>query len=829
MNRYWQYYRISVDTRLYVGWLTVRQFETSMVLASFFRSQAVARVSILLAGVTVFCASLWPVDSSALSLGRSRGTPLIGKPLDIAVLATTESSQDQVSPQCFEADIFYGETRLANGGTRISVEKSPVGADLVIRIRSSQQVDEPVVTVFLKAICQQLSTRRYVLLSEASTEEPPVFRNPPPVTLPAEQRLPVAKAANTELVPPAAPDAASAREQRRILREQAKEAKRIKNAERKTVAENAPNLVSSEAKNSTPASVALPAKSRQSSKNEKKEKVLPPQSARLELETADFFVGERSPNLRASSELLTPISNDPLQRSAAAALWKSLQADIGDVVQSNARLAALEGELAALRGDSKRQQQALQTLSTDLATAQSERYTNGFTIALILLSLCALVAAVLGWLRVKRLANASGSNAPWWAGRNGQADAHFTPSDQLHTPTKRPHKPTTAMQLGAGRESDLQSIAPTFSASDEWENFDKTSKPIQSMRDGLAQAKARLQQDLQAGDSMSLAADRPDFVASIPGVPRTVNAEELFDVQQQAEFFMSLGQHPQAIEILREHIREHPETSAMAYLDLFEIYHSLKLTHNYETLRGDFNRAFNGKIPAFDDYSQTGRGLEYYPRALSRIQSLWPSARVLDVIEESVFRKPDEGMEEGDPTTGFDLLAYRELLLLHSIAKDISSGNGDGLVPAIKPPDGAKKPPFSSEATASFSDMGFMLAPSEHLPMSEFSNTNLDQLSVSELAPQSLQNPLIQVMEPSFDQMVQSTPPNLLSETTLDLLNADLLDQIVFPVDPKRLGLDINLESIQPTEQPRSAEVDNGLDFDIDDAIELKPLTASKF
>ena len=113
--------------------------------------------------------------------------------------------------------------------------------------------------------------------------------------------------------------------------------------------------------------------------------------------------------------------------------------------------------------------------------------------------------------------------------------------------------------------------------------------------------------------------------------------------------------------------------------------------------------------------------------------------------------------------------------------------------------------------------------------MSEFSNTNLDQLSVSELAPQSLQNPLIQVMEPSFDQMVQSTPPNLLSETTLDLLNADLLDQIVFPVDPKRLGLDINLESIQPTEQPRSAEVDNGLDFDIDDAIELKPLTASKF
>jgi hypothetical protein len=41
--------------------------------------------------------------------------------------------------------------------------------------------------------------------------------------------------------------------------------------------------------------------------------------------------------------------------------------------------------------------------------------------------------------------------------------------------------------------------------------------------------------------------DHSDFVASIPGSSRAVNAEELFDIQQQADFFISLGQHEQPL------------------------------------------------------------------------------------------------------------------------------------------------------------------------------------------------------------------------------------------------------------------------------------------
>ena len=49
---------------------------------------------------------------------------------------------------------------------------------------------------------------------------------------------------------------------------------------------------------------------------------------------------------------------------------------------------------------------------------------------------------------------------------------------------------------------------------------------------------------------------------------------------------------------------------------------------------------------------------------MTRIQSLWNTPRVLDVIEESLFRKP------GRPSEAFGLEAYRELLMLYAIANE---------------------------------------------------------------------------------------------------------------------------------------------------------------
>jgi hypothetical protein len=75
-------------------------------------------------------------------------------------------------------------------------------------------------------------------------------------------------------------------------------------------------------------------------------------------------------------------------------------------------------------------------------------------------------------------------------------------------------------------------------------------------------------------------------------------------------------------------------------------------------------------VPAFDDFSNEGRGLEHYQEVLARILSAWPSSGTLDLIEELIFRKP------GSREEVFDLPAYQELLLLYAVARELSEYEG---------------------------------------------------------------------------------------------------------------------------------------------------------
>ncbi len=796
------------------------------------------RASVLLALLAIGVASLVPPDAAALSLGRSRGTPLIGKPLDISVMGTLESAQEIANAQCFEADVFYGDTRLPAGTLRISVDKLGAANDIAIRIRSTQPVDEPVVTVFLKATCQQLSTRRYVLLSEASTEE---FSAPSAVAAPrAVPFTPYALAAAPVLAVPriAAPEvnlpksgatpesnaAPSAREERRLLREQLRAERKAREAERKANAAQRVTAARSAtaSERADTASLAIPAIAAPAAtgKASKKSEASKTKGARLELDSADFFAGERSPSLRASSELLSPLATDPQQRLAAAALWKSLQADPSEALQANNRLSALESELATMRSDGKRQQAALQSLSADLATARSERYVNGFSIAMLFLALAAIAAAAYAWVRLGSTGGKTRAGSPWWAGKQA-ADREFDSEDKPFTPPPKtaqlqPRKSAADMGFVSEPGKFSPEVTSPLSPMDQWEALDSSSQAGFDAPSGMAAARARLQQDMKQGDMLPISS--VDFAPSIPGMPRTVNAEELFDVQQQAEFFVSLGQHTQAIEILRSHIREYPETSAMAYLDLFELYHTLKLSHNYETLRADFNRAFNGKIPPFEQYNEVGRGLEYYPRALTRIQLLWPSQRVLEVIEESVFRRHAETAEEEGGQSGFDLLAYRELLMLHAIIKDVhvyeksnnqskNSGVKAGTHAPSVGPQGAKKRKLDA-------------------PASDFLSTDLDQLPTFDQSAHSLSPSLIEVVPPSANFVGFGDDGGVMEfENMLDVPDAKLQDEIVFPRSSKRMGLDINLETIDPSPlaAPAAAQAqeDMAIDFDMDDALVL--------
>jgi hypothetical protein len=272
------------------------------------------------------------------------------------------------------------------------------------------------------------------------------------------------------------------------------------------------------------------------------------------------------------------------------------------------------------------------------------------------------------------------------------------------------------------------------------------------------------------------------FQSSSMASMRMVKAEELVDIQQQADFFLSLGQTEQAIEVLESHIQTSAETSALVWLDLLAIYRSLKRRNDYELLRGDFQRVFNADVPAYDATPTVSGGLEDYPRALSRIEALWPSPKVMDVIEESIFRKP--GMEGAEP---FDLEAYRELVLLYNLGREV-----------VTPESGAPDTESGSQST--------------------FNQTSMQPLSVrrGSAAPEQDSTPGLTNLGDMVD--LDSLHQMLDSEVDTELGERSTGGELRDPTMPRpspRLGLDIDLTApAEPARKPRAAS-GNSIDFEL--------------
>ena len=81
--------------------------------------------------------------SVALTLGRSQGVALIGRPLDVVVQLALDAGAD-ASALCVDAEVFYADTRVSAGRVSTQVE-SVNGAFAAVRVRSLAPVDEAVV------------------------------------------------------------------------------------------------------------------------------------------------------------------------------------------------------------------------------------------------------------------------------------------------------------------------------------------------------------------------------------------------------------------------------------------------------------------------------------------------------------------------------------------------------------------------------------------------------------------------------------------------------------------------------------------------------------
>lgn len=549
------------------------------------------------------------LSSAALTLGRSRGVALVGRALDVSIPITLDSS-GQAGELCPEADVFHGDSRVDAARVSARVEAAS-GQNAVVRIRSSLAVDEPVVTVYLRLGCRQKVTRRYVLLAE----EPGEIAPPVSAVVPVPAPVPAPGAA-------AMPGAAS----------------------RPRRATEAPMVPGGAALGKLESALpAAPPRAQQGSRAAVRAPVTRSGRPRLTVDMLDP-APEREPQLRASAGLSAAPSTDEQVRMQAAALWRSINAQPQDVLRDLQRVQTLENDVKGLRTLVAGNHRTLGELREQLnQAAGQERSLTLAAIALMALLLAAIV--VTWWLR--RAERSGGGN--WWSRRDAAADAGaggLAPSGPV--PPGTPPARAAAMDLRVDESM--------------FESLKRTPRPPAPLATAAPTGVPAVAGRATVPASTFQSSFQPSYMASM----RMAKAEELLDIQQQADFFMSLGQADQAIEVLVNHIQHNAGTSALVWLDLLAIYRALKRREDYELLRADFQRVFNAPVPAYDITPAVSGGLEDYPRALTRIAALWPSPKVMDVIEESIFRRP--GMDGGEP---FDLEAYRELLLLYNLGREV--------------------------------------------------------------------------------------------------------------------------------------------------------------
>ncbi|WP_157982593.1 type IV pilus assembly protein FimV [Simplicispira lacusdiani] len=558
--------------------------------------------------------------AGALSLGNARGVVVLGRPIDLAFDVHLEPGK-ALEDACVTADMVSGTTPVSSGRVRVTPLPTLPGRPAAVRVQSTFLADEPMLAVTLHVGCSGKIARTYTFLSEL------------PDTIAASSRpvaIPVAEAVTGAMAAPSAPVApASAPGVRRpaqavpVVPSDAAPAPRQRTARASQAPEAAPAA--------TPRT--RPAATSKASRRANAARAPESPPSRLVIEPLEGWPDTSGTPLRMTPELSLPsASTTDQQRAQAQAAWRALNMLPEDLLKEGARTAELNTELALVRAQADKDRAATQQLLERLEKEKSERYSG--TIVYLLLALLVTVVAWAAWMAT-RLRAVSLQAQEAWAGAVAQQASpgpepedhwlHSAPQDStpdfLHTPAVVPSAMEPAPEPSAPREAPAP-VAPLVKA-----------EPVPPPRQ---------------------AAPQPSLL---------INPEELFDLQQQAEFFVSVGEHEQAIGVLKLYIANNKATAPAAYLELLRLYRSLSRVEDFNQLRAQFHEHFNAQVPQFAAFNQPGRSLLAYPSILAQVEALWSDDSVLPLLGSLLFRGADAVEER------FDLAAYDDLLLLNAIAR----------------------------------------------------------------------------------------------------------------------------------------------------------------
>jgi pilus assembly protein FimV len=568
-------------------------------------------------------------EAQAIGFGRVAGPVVLGQSLDLPVPLRLDPGE-RIAPECVSAEVEAGDARLGRDQVRVRLEPSTAPgageADWVARVTTRSAIVEPVIEVTLSVGCERRFSRRFTAFADPPSSNAPVAAAAPSARAPATVPLVRADAGEAAEAPAArAPRAAGQSAVRRPAR--AASAGAAPPEPRVRASRRTPAEPSAGGRRTAPGGSRL---------------VLEPSGPRLKLDMEDPII---MPPAR--------LADDGSVAAAASASSESVattQADAG-------RIQALEKSVDDLRREGAAQRDRAAALQARLADA--ERRGQAVPWLASVLALALLVAAWLTW-RIRR-EQASAEKARWW-----------TPESPAQTPAA-----TDFRDLDAPADW-RRSEAPSHSGFADLVSEATAPLPVALSieRDGTAPAIAAADKTYERTTAL---AGAPVMVLE-PGpadaAVREVSVEELLDLEQQADFFIALGQEDAAIDLLMSHLRSTGGLSPLPYTKLLEIYRRQGDREAFERIRVRFNRRFNAYAPDWEAGPMSGRALEEYPLAMQELQSCWPEPLdAMAVLEAMLFRK-NSGHEL------FDLPAYKDVLLLYAVARDLWQQGGSRL-PAV--------------------------------------------------------------------------------------------------------------------------------------------------
>lgn len=617
------------------------------------KKETTVKISNAIVGVSL---SVVACSAAALSLGSSRGTVVLGAPVDLSFEVIPDAGSD-VASSCVSARLVSGADPVAESKVQITPVEG--GRTPMVRVRAFISVDEPVLTATLTAGCSGQTTRTYTFLADLPTAAAGANR---PVDI-ARLAPGVASAAignsSRSATAEAAPAGRTTGRSSAVAGERAPAAPRPARADSGTATAQAqvqaprqPRATSSASPRSGAPAAAGSAKAAAPLAEPKARLVMEP----LELWLDSPLALRPAEQLAAAS---TPVTD--AQRAEAAALWKAMNASPEEVRDAVGQASKLQADVAAQRARANTEGAAAADLRQRLETVQAQSFPAMVVYGLLALLLLALALVVWIWSRARRsvvqaweqsVAVSAGDydqGAVITAGPDGRDSLHTAPqpADAWNSPSR-----------GASLASAAPPPVPRPAAA--------VMPASRNTAPAALAAAAPLPVAVPTREYAPVAPMTPAPSAAVFQAPKQiVHPEELFDIQQQAEFFVSVGEHDQAIGVLKKHIADHGSTSPYAYLELLRLYHTLSRAESFSQLRAQFQQHFNAHVPEFSSFHRMGRTLEDYPDALAAIEAQWPTTEVMEIIEGFIVRKPGASQA----VAPFDMAAYDDLLLLLAIAQ----------------------------------------------------------------------------------------------------------------------------------------------------------------